>query len=142
MSRVLFFLFLVFSKCILSHTYTSQWIKSKLTSLNWKWKLISPVWLCNRMDYSPAGSSVHGGLQVQNTGVGSRSFLQRIFLTQGLNPGLPCCRRILYVWVTREVRGSHLIERTRWIQGFMFLPHYIAYHSKSIKIQDSSYNLY
>ena len=32
----------------------------------------------------------------QNTGVGSRSLLQGIFPTQGLNPGLLCCRRILY----------------------------------------------
>jgi len=31
----------------------------------------------------------------QNTGVGSLSFLQRIFPTQGLNPGLPHCRWIL-----------------------------------------------
>ena len=32
----------------------------------------------------------------QNTGVGSLSLLQGIFQTQGLNPGLPHCRRILY----------------------------------------------
>ena len=32
----------------------------------------------------------------QNTGVHSLSLLQRIFPTQGLNPGLPNCRRILY----------------------------------------------
>ena len=32
----------------------------------------------------------------QNTGVGGLSLLQRIFPTQGLNPGLPHCRRILY----------------------------------------------
>ena len=32
----------------------------------------------------------------QNTGVGSRSLLQGIFPTQGLNPGLPHCRWILY----------------------------------------------
>ena len=32
----------------------------------------------------------------QNTGVGSRSFLQGIFLTQGSNPGLPHCKWILY----------------------------------------------
>ena len=32
----------------------------------------------------------------QNTGVGSLSFLQGIFPTQGLNPGLPHCRQILY----------------------------------------------
>ena len=32
----------------------------------------------------------------QNTGVGSLSLLQGIFPIQGSNPGLPCCRRILY----------------------------------------------
>ena len=32
----------------------------------------------------------------QNTGVGSLSLLQGIFPTQGLNPGLPHCRCILY----------------------------------------------
>ena len=32
----------------------------------------------------------------QNTGVGSLSFLQGIFPTQGLNPGLSHCRWILY----------------------------------------------
>ena len=32
----------------------------------------------------------------QNTGMGSCSLLQGIFPTQGLNPGLPHCRQILY----------------------------------------------
>ena len=32
----------------------------------------------------------------QNTGVGNLSLLQEIFPTQGLNPGLPHCRQILY----------------------------------------------
>ena len=32
----------------------------------------------------------------QNTGVGSLSLLQRIFPTQGSNPGLPHCRWIFY----------------------------------------------
>ena len=32
----------------------------------------------------------------QNTGVGSLSLLQRIFRTQGSNPGLPHCAQILY----------------------------------------------
>ena len=32
----------------------------------------------------------------QNTGMGSLSLLQRIFSTQGSNPGLPHCRQILY----------------------------------------------
>ena len=32
----------------------------------------------------------------QNTGVGSLSLLQGVFPTQGLNPGLPHCRQIVY----------------------------------------------
>ena len=32
----------------------------------------------------------------KNTGVGSHSLLQGIFLTQGSNPGLPHCRQILF----------------------------------------------
>ena len=32
----------------------------------------------------------------ENTGVGSLSLLQGIFPTQGLNPGLPHCRRIFF----------------------------------------------
>ena len=40
--------------------------------------------------YSPWNSPA------QNTGVGSLSLLQRIFPTQGSNPGLPHCRRIFY----------------------------------------------
>ena len=32
----------------------------------------------------------------KNTGVGSYSLLQGIFLTQGSNPGLLYCRRVLY----------------------------------------------
>ena len=47
--------------------------------------------LCDPMDcYSPWNSPG------QNTRVGSLSLLQGIFPTQGLNPGLPHCRRFLY----------------------------------------------
>ena len=38
------------------------------------------------------------GFSRQEYWVGSLSFLQRIFPTQGLNPGLLHCRRILYPW--------------------------------------------
>ena len=34
--------------------------------------------LCNPMDRSPPGSSVHGDSPVKNTGVGCRALLQRI----------------------------------------------------------------
>ena len=52
--------------------------------------------LCDAMDCSPPGSSVHGGSPGKNTGVGCHALLQGIFPTQGSNPGLPYCRRILY----------------------------------------------
>ena len=52
--------------------------------------------LCEPMDCSPPGSSVHGDSLGQNTGVGSLSLLQGIYPTQGWKPGLPHCRRILY----------------------------------------------
>ena len=52
--------------------------------------------LCNPVDCSPPGSYVHGDSPGMNAGVGSHSFLQGIFLTQGSNPGLLHCRQILY----------------------------------------------
>ena len=44
----------------------------------------------------------------QNTGVGSLSLLQGIFPTQGANPGLPHCRRILYQ--LSHKRGPRTLE--------------------------------
>ena len=52
--------------------------------------------LCNPADCSPPGSSVHGDSPGKNTVVGCHALLQRIFPTQGLNPGHPHCRWILY----------------------------------------------
>ena len=49
------------------------------------------------MDCSLPGSSVHGDSPGKNTGVGCHALLQGIFPTQGLNPGLPHCRWILYL---------------------------------------------
>ena len=47
--------------------------------------------LCDPMDYA-----VHGILQARILEWVAFSLLQRIFPTQGSNPGLPHCRRILY----------------------------------------------
>ena len=52
--------------------------------------------LCNTMDCSLPGSSVHGTFPGKNTGESCPSFLQRTFLTLGLNLGLLHCRQILY----------------------------------------------
>ena len=48
------------------------------------------------MDCSLPGSSVHGDSPGKNTGMGFLARLQGIFPTQGSNPGLLQCRRILY----------------------------------------------
>ena len=52
--------------------------------------------LCNPMDCSLPGSSVHGDSPGKNIEVGCHALLQGIFPTQGLNPGLLHCRWILY----------------------------------------------
>ena len=58
--------------------------------VNVKWKSLSHVWLF------ATPWIVHGNSPGQTTVVGSHSLLQGMFLTQGLNPGLLHCRRILY----------------------------------------------
>ena len=59
--------------------------------------LVAPViTLCDRMDCSPPGSSVHVDSSGKNTGVGCRTLFQGIFPTQGSNPGLAHCRQIFY----------------------------------------------
>ena len=52
--------------------------------------------LCKPLDYSPPDSPAHGDSPGNNSGVGWHFLLQGIFPTQGLNPGLPNCRWILY----------------------------------------------
>ena len=51
---------------------------------------------CNPMDCSLPGSSVHGDSPGKKTRVGIRALLQGIAPSQGSNPGLLHCRRILY----------------------------------------------
>ena len=51
--------------------------------------------LCNSMDCSPPGYSVHGDSPSKNTGVDCHSLIQGIFPTQGSSPGLLHCRETL-----------------------------------------------
>ena len=51
--------------------------------------------LCNLMDCSPPGSSVHGDSPMARI-LECYALLQRIFPTQGSSQGLPNCRWILY----------------------------------------------
>ena len=50
--------------------------------------------LCDPMNCSPPGSSVHGILQARILAGLSCHSHQGVFLTQGQNPGLPNCRQI------------------------------------------------
>ena len=52
--------------------------------------------LCDPKDCCLPGFSVPGIFSGKNTGVGCHFLLQGIFLTQGLNLGLPHCRKTLY----------------------------------------------
>ena len=58
----------------------------------------SRVQLCNPMDCSLPGSSVHGDSPGKNTAVGghAHALFHGIFPTQRSNPGLPHCMWILY----------------------------------------------
>ena len=62
-----------------------EWIECVCTK-----SLQSCLTLCNPMDCSPPGSSVHGDSPDKNTGVGCHALLQGIFPTQGSNPYLFC----------------------------------------------------
>ena len=76
--------------------------------------------------------TVHGGSRGKNTGVGYHALLQGIFPTQGSNPGLLHCRRILYhlshqgsprilewvdylQWVFLMQELNQGLQRCRWI---------------------------
>ena len=63
--------------------------------------------LCDPTDCDPPGSSVHGHSPGKNTGVGCHALLQGIFPTQGSNPGLHHCSRVLY---HLSHRGSQFIK--------------------------------
>ena len=64
----------------------------------WKKKKWSESESCSVVSDSLRPHGLHGPRNSpgQNTGVGGYSLLQGIFPTQGSNPGLPHCRRILY----------------------------------------------
>ena len=66
--------------------------------------------LCDPMDCSPPGSSVHGKSSGKNTEVGCHALLQGIFSTQGSNPDLLHCRRILYC-LSHQGSPHNLMER-------------------------------
>ena len=80
----------------LSHQGSPIIVAGKIQSLHFSLVAQSCLTLCEPMNCSLPGSSVHGNSPGKNTGVGCHAFLQGIFLTQGSNLGLMHCRKILY----------------------------------------------
>ena len=72
----------------------TEWLTLN-NGLKVKVKLLSRVWLCDLMDCSLPGSSVHGVFQAKSSGVVCHFLLQEIFPSQGSNPGLLHCRQTL-----------------------------------------------
>ena len=70
--------------------------------------------LCDSMDCSPLGSSVHGDSLGKNIGLVCHNLLQGIFPTHGLNPGLPHCRQIPYQF-SHQGSPTHKILSTNYL---------------------------
>ena len=67
---------------VLSVCPNSYWIEGACMYSEWC------LTLCDPMDYSLPGSTVHGISQARITGVGCHFLIQGIFPTQGVNPYL------------------------------------------------------
>ena len=69
--------------------------------------------LCNPLDCSPSGSSVHGIFQARILEWVAISSSRGISLTQGSNPGFLPCKQILYHSATWEVQMGVPFKRKR-----------------------------
>ena len=65
--------------------------------------------LCDLMDCSLPGSSIHGNSPGKNTGVGCHALLQGIFPTQGSNPDLLYCG-FFTIWTTLLQGRPRILE--------------------------------
>ena len=69
--------------------------------------------LCNPVDRSPPGSSVHGDSPGKNAGMGCHAILPGIFPTQGSNPCLLC----LLPWQVGSLpRGPPVGSPVTWVK--------------------------
>ena len=69
----------------LSDTFTFMYGDIYLYACMWTKSIQSCLTLCNPMDCSPRGSSVHGDSPGKNTGMGCHALLQGILPVQGWN---------------------------------------------------------
>ena len=81
-----------------AHIYDMFWVivkvlKCQLLCLE---KVLKYLTHCDLVDCRPSRSSVHVILQAGKMEWAANPFSRGIFLTQGLDPGLPHCRQILF----------------------------------------------
>ena len=91
----------------------------------------SPLILCDPMDCSLPGSSVHGDSPGKNTGVGCHALLQGIYPTQGSNTSLPHHRHIFMEVFLNTVHlgpGKSSAERTSELVKLVFLTRTTCIH--------------
>ena len=93
--------------CHVSHSYLTCNV-----SVLWKWSESHSV----VSDSATPWTVCPWNFPVQNTGVGSWSLFQGIFPTQGLNPGLPHCRQILY---HLSHQGSPVVKYWNFVTVFV-----------------------
>ena len=67
---------------------------------------LSDLYLTTGKNHSFDYMDLYGDSPGKNTGVGCYALLQGVFPTQGLNPGLPLCRWVLYRLSPREALGT------------------------------------
>ena len=93
--------------------------------------------LCDPMECGLPGSSIHGDSPGKNTGGGCHALLQGIFPTQGSNPDLPHCRRILYV-LSHHGSPDQRIRKTNSTRDLRPCPSLFIMASLTAKIQKQS----
>ena len=85
--------------------------------------LVAPtcLTLCDHVNCSPPGSSVHGDSPGENAGVDCHALLQGIFPTQGSNPVSCIASRLFTIWATRQAH-------TYWYMIYIKHPKYFWRH--------------
>ena len=91
------------------------------------------------MDCSPPGSSVYGDSPGKNTGVGCHALLQGVFPPQGLNPGLPHCRQIIYQLSHQgnPKKAQYSVSSVQLLSRVQHATPWTAAHQASLSITNS-----
>ena len=117
---------------LLALTYQVRWFTQSSQSIYFS-KICLIIPCCAVLSHSVGSDSVtpwtaarqaphHGDSPGKNVGVGCQPSSRGIFLTQGLNPGLPHCRWILSLY--QRLWKSHNSGNVLTITGFVLFFHF------------------